>query len=90
LPFHFAADWGASLDVIFYLLQHCPDALCHHGGNDVAVAVAATDARPCPSNFPAVGTSGSTNGTVETISDDNKQQNAHGPVKKKAKTKHSD
>jgi hypothetical protein len=31
LPFHFAANWGASLDVIFYLLQHCPDALRHVG-----------------------------------------------------------
>ena len=37
LPFHFAANWGASLDVIYYLLQHCPDALSHHG-NAVAAA----------------------------------------------------
>jgi hypothetical protein len=29
LPFQIAAMWDASLDVIFYLLQHCPDALSH-------------------------------------------------------------
>jgi hypothetical protein len=31
LPLHFAANWGANLDVIFYLLQHCPNALSHVG-----------------------------------------------------------
>jgi hypothetical protein len=36
LPFHFAANWGASLDVIFYLLQHCPDAISHGSGNAAA------------------------------------------------------
>jgi hypothetical protein len=40
LPFHIAANWNASLDIIFYLLQHCPDALRHvsGGNNDTAVA----------------------------------------------------
>jgi Ankyrin repeats (3 copies) len=46
LPFHFAANWGASLDVIFYLLQHCPDVLRHIGGNTASVA----PSRPSPRN----------------------------------------
>jgi hypothetical protein len=77
------------------LLQHCPSALCH-GGNAAATAVTAITttadaARPCLSNFPAVGTSGFTNGTVETKREDNKQQEQNagdGPAKKKAKTGH--
>jgi hypothetical protein len=39
LPVHFAANWGASLDVIFYLLQHCPNALLFHVGNNVALLI---------------------------------------------------
>ena len=38
LPFHFAANWGASLNVVYYLLQHCPDAFCHGGGNVTNIA----------------------------------------------------
>jgi Ankyrin repeats (3 copies) len=38
LPFHFAAFCGASLNVLFFLLQHCPDALwSHNGGNAAAL-----------------------------------------------------
>jgi ankyrin repeat protein len=78
LPFHIAANWSASLDVIFYLLQHCLDAL-RHGGN-------AGSAPLHPPSFSATGTGGrSPTGTAETRSNDNKQH----PLKKKAKTARS-
>jgi hypothetical protein len=85
LPFYFAADWGASLDLIFYLLQQCPNALCHGGSDVAAVAAAAIDVGPRSSTFSAGGTSGFEQGTVDTSSDDNKQQvqndlDAHGPA----------
>jgi hypothetical protein len=39
-PVHFAANWGASLDVVFCLLQHCAAALLHGGrGHITATAV---------------------------------------------------
>jgi hypothetical protein len=37
LPFHFAAMWDASLDVIYYLLKHCPDALVEYSNAIAAV-----------------------------------------------------
>jgi hypothetical protein len=52
LPFHFAAIWDASLDVIFYLLQHCPDALHHVGGRSVRV-----DYPPQPCKFSSLNSS---------------------------------
>lgn len=36
LPTRFAANCGASLRVISYLLQHCPDALRHVAGSTVS------------------------------------------------------
>jgi hypothetical protein len=79
LPFHFAANWGASLDVIFYLLHHCPDALSHVG-NSAAASAAAVG--PCPSSpsLPPVDTnSGSTNdGMDETSGNTTSKRQAQG------------
>ena len=89
LPFHFATNWGASRDVIFYLLRHCPNAL-HHVENAAAAASASAVGHPSLSDVR--GTSGSsTDGTATTGSDDSKRQNARGGgglVKKIAKTAH--
>jgi hypothetical protein len=76
LPYHFAANWGASLDVIFYLLQHCPNALSHGSGN-----AAATGAH-CQLTTAVGDTSGST----ADSSPESKCHDDGGQVKKKAKT----
>jgi hypothetical protein len=87
LPLYFAANWGASLDVIFCLLQRCPDSLFHVGGRENTAAAAVAALGSCLS-IPTVATSRSTkNGIVQTCDDHHEQQDARGaPVKKKAKT----
>jgi hypothetical protein len=68
LPCHLAANCGASLDVIFYLLQQCPSALCHHGGN---VTSSATNVGPCPPCFAvAIDASGFAGGSTALAQDD--------------------
>jgi hypothetical protein len=96
LPFHFAANWGASLNVIYYLVRHCPDAL-HHAGK----ATAATATNVAKSSDPVPSLPGEPDSTRDTgtaaaasMSDIVRQtgqsvsENARvvGPVKKKAKT----
>jgi hypothetical protein len=80
LPFHFAANWGASLDVIFYLLQHCPSALHHTGSTTVTTVLAQDDS----SSTHAVETSNQHNDG--SSSDKGKDHETCGPVKKKAKS----
>jgi hypothetical protein len=46
LPFHFAVNWGANLDIIFCLLNSCPSALLSNGGNAAAAFVAAGAPHP--------------------------------------------
>jgi Ankyrin repeats (3 copies)/Ankyrin repeat len=82
LPFHFAANWGASLDVIFYLLQHCPDALSHVG-NAAAAASAAVGQRQL-STLDGDHTHGSA--SESTCTHDHLE--VCGPSSKKSKTTH--
>jgi hypothetical protein len=42
LPFHFAAMWDASLDVVYNLLKHCPHALHHLGNTSSATSADST------------------------------------------------
>jgi hypothetical protein len=83
LPFHFAAMCDTSLEVIFFLLRHCPNTV-HHVGTAAV---------------PAVLDAGATNGSTFTVGEINHDNNddaarqGHdgfaagccGPVKKKAK-----
>jgi ankyrin repeat protein len=101
LPFQFAAMWDASLDVIYYLLQYCPDALHHHHHHvgNAAVAVVVNDPHSCLSSAKCNTTTknGLSWSVEETRASSGKQgrkppsrrpNKVCGPVKKKAKTNH--
>jgi hypothetical protein len=84
LPLHFAAMWDASLDVIFVLLQHHPEALLsqHRSGNDVTSSAAAAAAAAATASDEATNASSTTTTTPTAAADGD----TNGPRKKKAKT----
>jgi hypothetical protein len=75
MPFHFAAMWDASLEVIFYLLQYSPAALLLRNAAPVV---------PHPSLLAADDTSNSTTTAITAMMET--FGNGNGPLKKKAKT----
>jgi Ankyrin repeats (3 copies) len=93
-PFHFAAMWSASLDVIFYLLQHYPDALLSHrysgisatsasAGCATSAAGGATDARDGV-HYPSLNETPPNSANPATMA--TLAAKDIGPLKKKAKT----
>jgi hypothetical protein len=91
LPIHLDATGGASLEIVFYLLRQCPDALLSFHGPRNATSSATTTVGPCP--YLGI-TGGSTNAKVREATIINDTYNQHvrydldargGPAKKKGR-----